>query len=74
MKRTWAGVLSGAILASILPLAGCDSGGDTGMPTDTTPGVPLDSLKADMGAFKKEQASKKNTSESKPGAPAPESK
>ncbi len=74
MKRPFVGLLGTAFLASIIPLSGCDSGGDSGMPADTTPGVPLDSLKADMGAFKKDQASKKSTSESTPSTPTPESK
>ncbi len=60
MKRTVVGVLCTAFVASIIPLAGCDSGGDAGLPTDTKPGVPLDTMKgmADMKTFKKEAAGK----------------
>ncbi len=69
MKRTFVGVLCTAFVASIIPLAGCDSGGgDAGVPADTTPGVPLDSMKADMKTFKKEAAGKTGA-DAKTGTP-----
>lgn len=68
MKRALVCALSIAFLASVFGLAGCDSGGDSGMPADKTPGVPLESMKADMGAFKKDQAAKKGASDSAPSA------
>jgi len=71
MKRTFVGVLCAAFVASIIPLAGCDGGGDAGMPADTKPGIPLDSLKADMKTFKKEAAAKEKEAASKGAEAAP---
>jgi hypothetical protein len=48
MKRAFVHALSIAVLASVLPLTGCDSGGDSGVPADQTPGIPLNSVKTDM--------------------------
>lgn len=69
MKRTLVGVLSTAFLASIIPLAGCDSGGDAGLPADTKPGVPLESMKADMSKFKKQDVKKEDAGAKTPGTP-----
>jgi hypothetical protein len=72
MKRTLCAVLGTAFLASIIPLAGCDGGGDAGMPADTKPGVPLDTMKnmADMKTFKKDAAKKTAEGGNTSGAPA----
>jgi hypothetical protein len=47
MKQTFRNALGAAIVASLLSLAGCDSG-DTGPPADQTPAVPLSTIKTDM--------------------------
>jgi hypothetical protein len=51
MKRSLVGVLSTTFVASIIPLAGCGEG-DTGVPTDQTPGIPLDTIKTEMKSMK----------------------
>jgi hypothetical protein len=64
MKRALVGVLCTAFLVSIVPLVGCGGGGDTGVPADTTQGVPLSNVKTEMKnlpTMLKEQHSKKET-------------
>ncbi|MGO9470314.1 MAG: hypothetical protein ACLQIB_05220 [Isosphaeraceae bacterium] len=69
MKRTFVGVLCAAFVSSIIPLAGCDSGGDAGMPADKTPGVPLDSMKADLKGFNPKEGASKTGADAKTGTP-----
>jgi hypothetical protein len=52
MKRSLVGVLSAVVLGSTVTLTGCGGGSDTGVPADTTPGVPLDSVKTEMKSMK----------------------
>jgi hypothetical protein len=49
MKRSLVNILCCGVVIGALGLCGCDGGGmPEGAPKDTTPGVPLDSIKANM--------------------------
>jgi len=51
MKRIVVSALGVLLIAVFVGVMGCESGGvDTGIPKDTTPGVPIDKMKemADM--------------------------
>ncbi len=49
MKRFVMSALGVLLVAGSVGLTGCESGGvDPGMPKDTTPGVPLKDMTADM--------------------------
>jgi hypothetical protein len=52
MRRLLVTGLSIAGLSLSLAVTGCGDGGQEGVPTDTTPGVPIDSVKTQMAPVK----------------------
>ena len=51
MRRIVASGVHAGLVALLVSVAGCDGGGvDEGVPKDTTPVVPLDTIKANMDA------------------------
>jgi hypothetical protein len=72
MKRSLVSVLFAGTVIGALGVCGCGGGGmDEGMPKDMTPGVPTNSIKADMAVPGAKKPGLPSGEAPKPGTPTP---